>query len=120
MNYFSDKQLEKQLDSIIEFNSLPEVDKDEYDFLSDVLTRSATKIELYEDLCKNLVNWNFNLKLQIDKENYELCGKIREVISIEREEFKRNIENKFGTEEVETSIDLIIELHNFIKFKLNT
>lgn len=73
--------------SVIQLNELPYEEKAEFDFLEEVAIASSTKLNLYKELAKNLSTWYWYLKTYLDLEDFETCALLRDVITIEKQDF---------------------------------
>ena len=94
-HYINDIELEVILDNIILFDLLPEIEKEEYEWASELMASRLSKKDMYFELIKNLCNWYFHLKEKLKTENFELASKLRDVIQIEISEFKSSLSKKF-------------------------
>ena len=104
----NDKQIEEILDSILEFQTLTPLEKEEVEFTTACINSGKTKKMLYFEFIKTLTNWHFYLKRSLLKENYELASKIRDVINIDIKEFYMYM-NKYR-DDFESDDEKIIQL----------
>jgi hypothetical protein len=70
-------------------NYLIEVDKDlgdeiEDDFLMEMIAANMDRYSIIDDFKGFAAKWFFNIKFALNKENFELAHKCRQVISIEK------------------------------------
>lgn len=83
----TDEQINSILDSILESNALTPEEKEEIEYLTACLNAGKDRKTLYFEFIRTLANWFFYLKRSIDKENYKLAAKLRDVIQIDTNEF---------------------------------
>ncbi len=86
------ESLEDTLDKILAFSLLTPEEKEEYEWINEEYTTKVEKTQLYFDLTRNLVNWYFYMKLYLEKEDFEMATKLRDVIEIEIKEFKSSLD----------------------------
>lgn len=103
------KQIEMFLDNIIESK---EID-DAIQWLVNLGTMTLTGDEILDLYSKDMETYTFLLVEQIREENYEICGKIRDVITITTEDVIKLIKNRTDIERDEKA-DMLVEVE-FIK-----
>jgi hypothetical protein len=110
-----DSELEQTCNIIIQFFSLPEDEKEELNWLTELNMNRYSKKELYFEFSRCLINWYFYLKNCLEREQYELAAKLRDVISIEIIEFRDALE-RYYADYIEADEEEIIQFtHETIK-----
>lgn len=80
-------ELDEICNSIIALYDLTPEQRDDFDFIEELSIETLSKTELFKQLTKTLSTWYMYLKKHVELEDYELCAKIRDVITIEKQEF---------------------------------
>lgn len=91
------KELEKKIDEMLEYEqSLSKEVKDEYENLFSSMSLhkrqtflNTSKTYLINDYVKTITTWYFYLNFFEDREVFEYCSKILQLIDIEEREFKK-------------------------------
>ncbi len=99
------RQIEMFLDNIIESN---EID-DAIQWLVDLGTMTLTGDELIDLYTKDMETYTFLLVEQIREENYEVCAKIRDVITITTQDVVKLIKSRTDIEKDEKA-DMLVEI----------
>lgn len=92
---FSRTQLERKLDNIIEYHGLSPVQKLQLDWLTNTYPNTLDLSESYSEFIKNMVYWFFYLKIYLNKEDYLIAAKLRDVIYFEQHEFLEFLVERF-------------------------
>ena len=103
------RQIEMFLDNILESN---EID-DAIQWIVDLGTMTLTGNEILDLYAKDMETYTFLLVEQIREENYEICGKIRDVIRITTEDVIKLTKSRTDMEKDEKA-DMLVEVE-FIK-----
>lgn len=109
----SDKELEAQVQLILAYFDTPDIHGDETDFILEAEVNRFTKKELFFDFIRTLINWYFYLANQAEKENYELCSKLQQVIALEIMKFHQLIKMHLEYVEAEDANE-ISEINQYL------
>ena len=104
-NKMNIRQIEMFLDNILESN---EID-DAIQWLVDLGTMTLTGDEILDLYAKDMETYTFLLVEQIREENYEICGKIRDVITITTEDVIKLTKSRTDMEKDEKA-DMLVEI----------
>jgi len=99
MYILTTKELLEIFDEIMEFDSLSDEDKEAFDWLDVEFKETTSKDDLILSLIQTLIKWHFYMKKYELAQEYEICAKIRDVITIEINECRRMIRSYFFIEE---------------------
>ena len=107
------------IDEIKEFHSLTDEEKEAFDWLDPEMINETHKEGVIQSLIETLIKWHFYMyKYEIAQE-YEVCTKIRDVISIEIEECKRVIDTYYVTEEDDNEMYILLRKQSKESVELN-
>lgn len=83
----SKDEAESIVDSILNFYTLTEEEKNATDFVAEIIIKASDKEELFLSLMKTIRHWDLYVTHFEQLEEYELCAKILRVIDYEILEF---------------------------------
>ena len=89
------KEIKEIIKEVYEFNSMDDIDKQEFDFLHMELNSIEDKRALIVNLIQTLVQWNINLMHFEHIQEFEICADILKVIDLEIADARRVIETYF-------------------------
>jgi hypothetical protein len=107
--------IEELTETVSDFLVFNKTNNKEIDFIVGKGASKQTKEFLYSDLIKTLVFWHFHLKNCVVIENYELADKIKQIISIENNNFLAIIKSSCIWFSKKEDKQLIIEINHEIK-----
>jgi hypothetical protein len=104
MYNLTQKELVDMIDSIEEFYSLSNEEKECFDWMDVEIKSIINKQDIINSTIETLIMWFFYLTFYERCQGYEMCIKIRDVIAIELDETSRMIETYFIIEEEDVEI----------------
>lgn len=94
-HYLTKAELIQMLDDIFKFDSLPEEDKAELIWVTDLSAYNKSKDDIYAFYIRGLITWYIYIYIYQKTEDYELCDKIQKVIALDRKEMIANLNDFF-------------------------
>lgn len=95
------KEIEQIIEDVFEFENLSEEDKEAFDWLDPNVIITQNKEELILSLIETMLQWYY-YQLKYEKlQDFELCAKIRDIIDIEINDYKRIAETYYSIHEDE-------------------
>lgn len=85
-------ELQRKLDDVLSFEDLSPEEQEHYSLVDPLFFSAQNKKDLQFQMLTVLIRWYFYLRIYIDKEDYSICSKLRDVIAIEKREFLKNLD----------------------------
>ena len=103
MYTLSTKEVLSIINSIEEFYALDDEDKEAFDWLDRSL-KNISKEELTNEYLQMLVKWYFYQYRYEINQQYEICARIRDVVQMETDEFKRMLTSYYTFDDEDQQI----------------
>jgi galactokinase len=98
------KEILEAIKAINEFDSLSDEEKESIDWLDPEMQSLTSKKQLIQSLIESLSRWHFYMRRYELTQEYEICAKIRDVVSCEVSECRRMVKTYFILEDEDEEI----------------